>query len=113
MLLTEFEWVVVGVLASLALGAIVYFLKRTMGAVDTHEKDINEGKRTYATKADLKELKTEMRDETKTLAEDVAEIKDNYLKADDYYRAQAATERKLDQIYALLLKNKGGSDLGQ
>jgi protein tyrosine/serine phosphatase len=113
MTLSPVEWAVLGVAAALVIGIIGYFLKRTMSTVDSHDKDINEGKRIYATKDDLKELKTEMRDETKTLAADVSEIKDNYLKADDYYRAQAGMERKLDQIYGLLMKAKGGAEFEQ
>jgi argonaute-like protein implicated in RNA metabolism and viral defense len=101
----------VAAVAALAIGLITYFLKRTMSTVDAHDKDINEGKRLFATKEELKELKGELRDETKSLTDDVAEIKDNYLTKDDYYRAQAALERKLDQIYGLLIKYKGGAEL--
>jgi hypothetical protein len=115
MTLTPFEWSVLGAVAALAIGLIIFFLKRTMSTVDAHEKDIAEGKLTFATKAELKDLKAEMRDETKSLTDDVAEIKENYLTKDDYYRVQAALERKLDQIYGLLItaQGQGGAEYGQ
>jgi hypothetical protein len=104
MTLSPAELAVLGAAVTLVIGIIGYFLKRTMSTVDTHGKDINDGKLTFATKEELKDLKAEMRGETKSLMEDVAEIKENYLTKDDYYRAQIETNHKLDRIYEHMIK---------
>ena len=132
MTLSAFEWFIVCGVAGIVVSIITYFLKRTMATTDAHgkdiaeikqnyvtkditdeqSKDVNEIKRTYVTKTELKEIKTEMRDETSKLSEGIAEIKNNYLTKDDYYRKQIETDRKLDRIYELLLKEKGGAGNG-
>lgn len=128
MTLNTFEWIVIAGAFSLAIAIIAFFLKRTMtrtdshdadineikrtyataSTIDSHGKDINEIKRTYVTKGELKEIKSELRDETKVLAADVSEIKNNYLTKDDYYRKQVESDRKVDRIYELIMKEKGG-----
>lgn len=113
MSLTSFEWSVIGTVAGLALSIIIYFLKRTMSKTDQHSTDIEKIKLTYVTKDELKEIRTELRDETQKLGDDIAEIKSNYLTKDDYYRTQIETNRKLDDIYKLLIKEKGGTSNGQ
>jgi len=106
MTLSNFEWIMVTGVAGLAITVISFFLKRVFNRTDDHEKDISEIKRTYVTKDELKEIKTELRDENRKLTADVAEIKDNYLTKEDYFRTQMSTERKLDRIYELLIKEK-------
>jgi len=106
MTLSDFEWIVVAGAFGLAITVISFFLKRVFNRTDEHEVEINEIKRTYVTKSELKEIKTELRDENRKLTADVAEIKDNYLTKEDYFRTQMSTERKLDRIYELLIKEK-------
>lgn len=112
MTLSPFEWVVVGTTATIVIGILGYFLKRTMSRTDSHDADINEIKRTYVTKDELKEIKAELRDETRVLAADVSEIKKNYLTKDDFLTRQSETERKLDRIFDFLLKERGGNGNG-
>ncbi len=112
MTLSSFEWIVVAGAFGLAIAVISYFLKRTMSRTDSHDTDINEIKRTYVTKDELKEIKAELRDETRVLAADVSEIKKNYLTKDDFITRQAETERKLDRIFDFLLKERGGNGNG-
>lgn len=78
--------------------------------LDRHEQEIQTIKQAYATKDDLKDMRLELRSETKALADDVTEIKSNYLTKDEYLRRQVETDRKLDRIFDFLLK--GGSGHG-
>ena len=111
MTLTYVEWIILGVIATLAIGIIGFFLKRTMNTTDTHDKDINEIKRTYVTKDELRELRTEVRDEIKDLADDIAEIKKTCLTKDDFYRKMVDVERKQEKILDFLLKERGGCNV--
>ncbi len=121
---TEMWWIITTV-AGLAIGTIIYFLKRTMNKVDSHDKDITDIKLTYVTKTELNELKGDVAGGIEKLEKDVSGIKDKYLTKDDFYRTQAATDKKLDRmqaitdqkldrLYDLLLKisQKGGNDIG-
>lgn len=123
MSLSPFEWSVIGALATLAIGVIAFFLKRTMNKTDEHDKDISHIKQTYVTKEDLKELKSEFQNDIEKISSDVAEIKDNYLKQNDFYRVQASNDRKqdtmqdninrqMDKMYSLLLKMNGDCEDG-
>lgn len=113
MQLTAFEWVIIGAAASLALGVIGFFLKRTMNRTDRHDEDINIIKQTYVSHSQLKEFKDEMKGETKKLARDVEEIKANYLTKSDFIQQQAKTERQLDRVLEILIDMKGGSPDGR
>ena len=50
-------WWIVATAATIAVGIISYFLKRTMNKQDRHEEDINHIKLTYVTRDQLKEFK--------------------------------------------------------
>lgn len=97
-------WWIVGLAVTALIGVISYFLKRTMNQQDKNNEDINEIKRTYVTKAELKELKDETNSNLKKLQSDVEEIKDKSLPKADYYRLQSNTDSKIDKIYDLLIK---------
>lgn len=101
-------WWIVGTVATVAIGIISYFLKRTMSRQDKHEEDINHIKLTYVTKDELKELKQETSGALEKLQTDVEEIKDKSLTKADFYRLQANTDGKIDKIYELLMKINGG-----
>lgn len=104
-------WYILTTVTGLAIGTIVYFLKRTMGKVDSHDSDITGIKLTYVTKNELADLKEDVAASTEKLAKDVSGIKDKYLTKEDFYRTQAKTEQKLDKMYDLLLKisQRGGN----
>jgi len=80
---------------------------------EAHDKDINEIKRTYVTKGELKEIKGELRDDYKKLVDDVADIKENSVRKDDFHRAIADLARSVDKVYELLIKEKGGYGNGK
>ncbi|MDD6488321.1 MAG: hypothetical protein PUG48_00690 [Clostridia bacterium] len=101
-------WWIVGTVATVAIGIISYFLKRTMSKQDEHDKDIHQIKLTYVTKDELKELKDETNSDLKKLQADVEEIKDKSLTKADFYRLQSNTDSKIDKIYDLLIKLNGG-----
>ena len=108
MTLTAMEWTVLGGAASALIGVATFFIRRLILANDEHGKDIQHIKQTYVTKEDFSDMRKELRVETKKLSENMEEVKDKYLTKDEYFRTQAATEKKLDKMYDLLLKMSGG-----
>lgn len=100
---------ILGTLSTVVVAVISYFLKRTINTVDGHDRDINEIKRTYVTKGELKETRDELKDGLEKVSSDVEEIKENCLSKRDYYRVQAKTEEKIDKMYDLLLQMNGGN----
>ncbi|MFV0401692.1 MAG: hypothetical protein ACK5LX_13900 [Oscillospiraceae bacterium] len=136
MVLNPFEWGVIVAIAGLVVAIIGFFVKRTLHAmekrVDAHDTDlqgikgdyvtkteldannesIHEVKRTFVTKEELKELKADLRSETKALATDVKEIKDNYIRKDDFHRSMQGVNNSLDQLRDLIIKMMGGSENG-
>ena len=108
-------WWLVALLASVALGVIGYFLKQTMDQVRGHGKDIQDVKRTYATKEDIKELRTEMKeqrteikDELEKISGNMDEIKQNSISKVDFYRAMDDTNGTVKNIYDLLIQQRTG-----
>lgn len=114
-------WWIISTAATVAIGIISYFLKRTMSKQDRHEEDINHIKLTYVTRDQLKEFKEETNNGINKLQKDIEDIKENTLKKSDFLRQQANTERmierlekntdkKLDSIYDVVLKIGGRKD---
>ncbi len=129
------EWVITTAI-TLGIGAITYFLKRTMSQVDKVVSELQEVKRGGAAKSELKEtadgLKSEMKEETDELKteikqiredytprrihekafdecrKDIKDIRANYLTRDDFIREINKMDRKLDQILTSVLNGKGG-----
>lgn len=85
---------------------IGYFLKRTMAKQDEHEKDINEIKRTYVNKDELKEFKNDVNKGLDKLQQDVDSLKENTLTKRDFLTTQNKTESKIDKIYDLLMRRE-------
>lgn len=114
-------WWIISTAATVAIGIISYFLKRTMSKQDRHEEDINHIKLTYVTRNQLKKFKDETNNGLGKLQRDIEDIKENTLKKADFLRQQANTERmierlekntdkKLDSIYDIVLKIGGKKD---
>ena len=80
-------WWIVGIVFSAAIAIIAFFLKRTINQTDTHDKDINEIKRTYVTKDELKELKDDTKQSIDKLSQDVEQIKETCLTRKDFYQS--------------------------
>ena len=94
--------------AVVAIGAITYFLRRTISQVDGHDKAINLIQRTYVTQDDFKSYKSQSREDVKQLTKEVNELKDRCLTKEDFYRSQTTVNDRLDQIYKLLYEQRGG-----
>lgn len=101
-------WWLVGIVVTVVISIIGYFLKRTMTKQDKHEEDINHIKLTYVNKDELKEFKGEMRKNIDKMQSDIAEIKENCLTKKDFMHAQNKTDAKLDKLYELQI-NRGGN----
>lgn len=106
--LTPFEWLVIGIVFSVGIGIVGYFLKRTMNRTDRHDDKINDFPQKYVTKAELKEFKGEIRGETAKLTGAVEEIRANYLPKADYLQHQARNDQQLTRILDMLMEMKGG-----
>lgn len=97
-------------LAVLLLGALTgwcgWMFKRTSekseNELDSVKKDIREIQSTYTS------LDVHNRDFGECRKK-IADIAENYLTKDDFFREQAKTERKLDQILDILMKKAGVS----
>lgn len=80
-------WLIIGI-GGLALGALIYLVKRSIfGRMDKieakHEEDL------------------------KSVQDDIKKIKEDYITKDDFFREQNKTDRKLDRIMDILLELKG------
>ena len=100
-------WWGVTTIAGLAIAAITYFLKRTIGKVDEHDKNINEIKQDYASKADLKELRTEIKAELLRITDDLSEIKEQSLGKQDFYRSIGEINESIKQLRDILMTQNG------
>lgn len=105
-------WWGVTTVVTLALATIGYFLKRTISTTDEHGKDISNIKQTYVTQDDFRSYKKQTRDDMQQVVGDLSELKEKCLFKEDFYRTQAATDKKLDKIYDMLYQMNGGKDNG-
>jgi methyl-accepting chemotaxis protein len=110
---TADTWWLFGLIVSAVLAIISFFLKRTINQVDKHDKSINEIKRTYVTKDELKDLKADTNRSIERLQADVEQIKDTCLTKRDFYASinevKDENKRQNDLIIDLL---KGGNKIG-
>lgn len=99
-------WWLVSLGITAVTSVIGFFLKRTMAKQDEHEKDINEIKRTYVNKDELKEFKNDVNKGLDKLQQDVDSLKENTLTKRDFLATQNKTESKIDKIYDLLMRRE-------
>lgn len=97
-------WWIFGLIVSAAVTIIGFFLKRTINQTDDHEKSINEIKRTYVTKDEMKDLKTDVNKSISKLQTDVEQIKDTCLTKRDFYNAIAKVENDIKEQNKLILE---------
>lgn len=122
--------------AALAIGAITYFLKRTISVQDEHgheidqirqslvgdedirelhtdvkelRADLDQTKQFYATKEELKELRAEIRGDLAKMSSDIADIRERTLSKQDFYRSQGEVVEDIRRVHDLLLKQNGGT----
>ena len=88
-------------------GIIGFFLKRTISAVDSCASEIKDMKKEYATKEELDAFRGDIKDEIRKISNDIGDIKDNYLKKDDFIRPMSEINARLERIYNYLLDNGG------
>lgn len=82
------------------------FLKRTINEADRHDKEIKEIQLSYVTKDELKDVKNDLNKSIGKLQTDVEQIKESCLTKPDFYRSQMQTDKKIDKIYDLLIKQQ-------
>lgn len=97
-------WWLFGLIVSAVLAIISFFLKRTITQVDDHDKSINEIKRTYVTKGELKDFKEDVNHSIGKIQADVEQIKDTCLTKKDFINQQNKIETKIDKLYELFLE---------
>ena len=93
-------WLALALLGLLA-GGLTYLVKRTVfGRVDRLADDIERIKQDYTPR------RVHDKDHDATQAE-IKKITENYLTKEDFFREQAKTERNLDTILDILMKQGG------
>lgn len=102
-------WWLFGLIVAGAITIIGFFLKRTINQTDEHDKSINEIKRTYVTKDEMKDLKSDVNKTISKLQTDVEQIKDTCLTKKDFYANQNRLEAKIDKQNELILEMIKGS----
>lgn len=85
-------------------GIIGYFLKRTIGAVDDCVSEIKNMKRDYATKEELDTFRGDIKDEIRKISSNIDDIKDNYIRKEDFVRSMADMNGQLNRILDYLMK---------
>lgn len=86
---------------------VVFFLKRTMNTVDSHDTKIQHIEKTYVEKNELDKVRDELRDETKKLASDIEDIKENCLRKDDFIREVVGLQNTLREMQKYLMERGG------
>lgn len=97
-------WWLFGLIVSAAIAIIGFFLKRTINQTDEHDKSINEIKRTYVTKNEVKDLKADVNHSINKLQTDVEQIKDTCLTKKDYYQSINEVKDEIKNQNKLILE---------
>ena len=87
------EWVKVllPIVAGLAMTVIGYFLRQSFTRLDRMHNDLAQLRQDTGRREEDEKAIDELRD-------DVKDIRDNYIKRDDFYREISKLDRKLDAI---------------
>lgn len=93
-------WWLIGILLTALLGFVGVLVSRTVfKALDKNSEDIETIKQDYTPRtthdASVEKIQAEIK-----------EMQDKFLTREDFFREQAKTERKLDQILNLLMKGR-------
>lgn len=89
---------------TIIVGIIGFFLKRTISAVDDCASEIKNMKRDYATKEELDTFRGDIKDEIRKISSNIDDIKDNYIRKDDFVRSMADMNGQLNRILDYLMK---------
>lgn len=115
------EWLITTAI-TLGIGAIAYFLKRTMNQVDEHGSKIQEISSEMLTKTEQKEQHGKLEKEIRQIRDDytpkemhqkdfdecrkdIKEIRTEYLTKDDFIREIGKMDRKLDRLIEMMVED--------
>ncbi len=118
-------WWLIGLLVTALIGAVVYLVKRTLfSRVDDLAKEVKEVREGAVKKADYEKAQDRLSKDIEQIKKDytprsvhdkdvdearadIKKITENYLTKEDFFREQAKTDRKLDRILDILMKQGG------
>lgn len=103
MVFSQDTWWIMGLLVAAAISIISFFLKRNINQTDSHERDINEIKRTYVTKNEMKDLKDDTERTMSKLQSDVEEIKEICLTKKEYYKSISEVKQEIRDQNKLII----------
>lgn len=89
---------------TVVVGIIGFFLRRTFSAVDDCASEIKNMKRDYATKEELDAFRGDIKDEIRKISSNIDDIKDNYIRKEDFVRSMADMNGQLNRILDYLMK---------
>lgn len=116
-------WWLFGILLTALLGIVGALVSRTIfKQIDENRVDIKQVRENYTTQKDhkeaqdamrreIKEVRTEMRTEIRSMSEDVKEIKENCIRREEFLQSQLKLEGKIDKLMEILVNSsnlKGG-----
>ena len=109
-------WWLFGILLTALLGIVGALVSRTIfKQIDENGVDIKQVRENYTTQKDhkeaqdamrreIKEVRTEMRTEIRSMSEDVKEIKENCIRREEFLQSQLKLESKMDKLMEFLMK---------
>lgn len=109
-------WWLLGILLTALLGIVGALVSRTIfKQIDENRVDIKQVRENYTTQKDhkeaqdamrreIKEVRTEMRTEIRSMSEDVKEIKENCIRREEFLQSQLKLESKMDKLMEFLMK---------
>ncbi len=109
-------WWLFGILLTALLGIVGALVSRTIfKQIDENRVDIKQVRESYTTQKDhreaqdamrreIKEVRTEMRTEIRSMSEDVKEIKENCIRREEFLQSQLKLESKMDKLMEFLMK---------
>ena len=109
-------WWLFGILLTALLGIVGALVSRTIfKQIDENRVDIKQVRENYTTQKDhkeaqhamrreIKEVRTEMRTEIRSMSEDVKEIKENCIRREEFLQSQLKLESKMDKLMEFLMK---------
>lgn len=108
-------WWLIGILLTVLLGVIGALISRSVfGRLDENSKDIKQIQKEYTPRTDhqrdIKDVREELRGETRKLSADIEDIKENCARNVDMIRLVTGLERKVDKVMEYLMA--GGSRNG-
>lgn len=99
-------YAIISAVFTIMLGVVGYFLKRTLGLVDRLEQELKRIEESKLSVTRFAEFQQETNKRFEKLTQDAEDAWREFLTREDFLREQAKTERKLEQIYNLLIERR-------